>query len=124
MMPPKKIKIAGTGDLKNGQTVKFFFEFDGEEKSGFVVKHQGELFAYLNECRHIPLSLDWVDNSFLSRDRCHIVCATHGALYDIRTGRCLDGPPVGENLLKLEIESSGDAVLVKLPLRETGGVKD
>jgi nitrite reductase/ring-hydroxylating ferredoxin subunit len=107
--------VAKTSDLAEGKTLKFRFRESGEEKEAFLVRRDGRFFAYRNECRHIPMTMDWVENRFLSRDRCYIQCATHGALYEIDTGLCVSGPPAGERLRRLDVEVRGDDVVVTLP---------
>jgi len=109
------VKDAGIGER---ETVKFRYREKGIEKEGFVIRYRGRLFAYCNECRHIPMTMDWVDNRFLSRDRCHIQCATHGARYEIDTGLCVEGPPAGESLRRLPVEVRGEDVVVTLPEEE------
>lgn len=110
--------VAKAADIGERQTVKFRFREKGIEKEGFVIGHRGRLFAYRNECRHIPMTMDWVENRFLSRDRCHIQCATHGARYEIDTGLCVEGPPAGEHLRKLTVEIREGDVVVTLPEEE------
>ena len=107
--------VAKDAEIGDRQTVKFRFREQGIEKEGFVIRYAGQLFAYRNECRHIPMTMDWVENRFLSRDRCYIQCATHGARYQIDTGFCVEGPPAGERLRRLEVEVRDGDVVVKLP---------
>jgi len=111
----KRIAIARTSALGEHETIKFAFDEDGVRKEGFVIRHGGDLYAYRNECRHIPMTMDWVENRFLSRDGCHVQCATHGARYEIATGLCVDGPPLGERLHPLPVEAVGGEIVVTLP---------
>ena len=111
----RRITVEGAGRLGHKQTVKFHWVENGAGKEGFVIGLDGAVRAYRNECRHIPMTMDWVENRFLSRDRCYIQCATHGALYEIATGLCVDGPPAGERLVSLDVEIVGDDVLVTVP---------
>ena len=110
-----KLVVARTGDLADKQTQKFRFRERGEDKEGFVIRRGERFFAYRNECRHIPMTMDWVENRFLSRDRCYIQCSTHGALYEIESGLCVAGPPAGERLRSLEVEVRGEDIVVDLP---------
>jgi len=107
--------VPGAANLGEGESVKFRYSEDGQEREGFLLRHGGRLFAYRNQCRHIPMSMDWEENRFLSRDGCHIQCATHGALYEIDTGLCVAGPPEGKLLGRFEIEIDGEDVIVLLP---------
>ena len=112
---PSECVVARSEDLADGKTVKFKFVESGNDREGFVIRHRGKLRAYRNECRHIPVTLDWQENRFLSRDGCHLQCATHGALYEIDSGLCVDGPPTGETLRALDVfELMGD-IVVTLP---------
>lgn len=112
---PKRVVVGRGSELLEHQTRKFVFEEGGVRKEGFVVRHEGRLYAYRNECRHIPMTLDWVENRFLSRNGRYIQCATHGALYEMGTGLCVGGPPAGERLRVLPVEEDGDDVVVTLP---------
>ena len=107
--------VAKSAELAEGETRKFKFEERGETREGFVIRHQGRVIAYRNECRHIPVTMDWVENRFLSRDRCYIQCATHGALYEIDSGNCVLGPPAGERLRRLPVSENGYEIVVTLP---------
>jgi nitrite reductase/ring-hydroxylating ferredoxin subunit len=110
-----RIAVAPAAALGEHETVKFAFDEDGARKEGFVIRHEGHLYAYRNECRHIPMTMDWVENRFLSRDGCYVQCATHGARYRIDTGLCVDGPPLGERLRPLPVEEIDGEVVVTLP---------
>ena len=107
--------VVKASELGEHKTAKFVFEEDGSRKEGFVVKHEGRIYAYRNECRHIPMTLDWVENRFVSRDGRYIQCATHGALYEMASGFCVGGPPTGERLRALPVEVEGEDVIVTLP---------
>ena len=108
--------VAGLdSELADGNSLKFSFRQDERDREGFVVRYKGRLFAFVNECRHIPMSLDWVENRFFSNDGCYLQCATHGALYDIETALCVDGPPAGQRLHTLEVRVRGKEIVVSLP---------
>jgi nitrite reductase/ring-hydroxylating ferredoxin subunit len=107
--------VIADAELGEGETAKFAFDEGDDRREGFVIRHQGRVLAYRNECRHIPMTLDWVENRFLARDGCFIQCATHGALYEIASGLCIEGPPAGEHLRTLEVEVREDQIVVKLP---------
>ncbi len=114
-MSAYEVVIAGAGRLQELETLKFEYREGRRKREGFVLRYQGDLYAYRNECCHIPMTLDWVDNRFLSRDRRHIQCAGHGALYEPGSGLCVWGPPAGSKLAGFEIELRGDDLVVKIP---------
>jgi nitrite reductase/ring-hydroxylating ferredoxin subunit len=101
--------------LGDGLTAKFRIGRGKEAREGFVIRHEGRLHAYRNECRHVPMTMDWVENRFLSRDSCWIQCATHGALYEIASGLCVSGPPSGKHLKRLGVAEENGNVVVRVP---------
>ena len=92
------IRIPGAGTLADGRSQKFALVCGGREIECFVVRHRGELRAYVNECRHVAMTLDWVENQFFTEDGELLLCPTHGALYAPDTGECVGGPPCGKFL--------------------------
>lgn len=57
-----------------------------------VLLREGErVYAYHNECPHAGRRLDWSPGKFLVKDGT-IICAAHGATFDVRSGACLGGP--------------------------------
>ena len=77
-----------------------------------VVLPSGERRAYLNLCCHLPVPLDGGSREFLSADGQHLVCGTHGALYRLHDGLCVEGPCTGERLLALPFEVREDGTVV------------
>ena len=102
-------------DLTPGHTAKFRLQCGERRVNGFVVNHDGAIHAYLNQCPHVGTPLDLWENEFLSEDATEIICATHGAVFDPSSGRCLAGPCVGDALTVLPIRREGDAVIVSCP---------
>jgi nitrite reductase/ring-hydroxylating ferredoxin subunit len=103
--------VARVGELQAGQTKKFFLMIDGREEECFVVNHGGALYAYVNRCCHVPMSLDWIENQFLTDDKQFVQCATHGACYVPETGECISGPPIGKSLTPIPLHVRGDVVV-------------
>lgn len=120
-MPIERVVVCKAAALGDKQTVKFAFGRGKHAKEGFVIALAGRLYAYRNECRHIPMTMDWVDNRFLSRDRRFLQCATHGALYEIATGLCVAGPPAGEHLHSLPVAVEDGEVVVTISQHEQAG---
>lgn len=110
-----QIVVCRDEDLGEKKTAKFRIGSGRDAREGFVIRHEGRLHAYRNECRHVPMTMDWVDNRFLSRDGCWIQCSTHGALYDIATGACVAGPPSGKVLHRLAVEVVAGDIVVTVP---------
>ena len=80
-----------------------------------VINYDGDLYAYANRCRHVALSLDWVENQFFTEDGRFLICANHGALYEPTSGECVWGPCVGASLQRVLLEVEGEKVYARCP---------
>jgi nitrite reductase/ring-hydroxylating ferredoxin subunit len=109
------VPIATLDELHPGATKKFLLTCGGQEIEGFLLNFGGELHAYVNRCRHVPMSLDWVENQFFTEDGRFVQCATHGAYYKPETGECVAGPPCGKVLIRVPIRVDGNAILADCP---------
>ena len=58
----------------------------GEFVYGFVVRYHGKAHAYVNQCAHVPVELDWNQGEFFTVSKDYLICATHGAHYAPDTG--------------------------------------
>lgn len=83
-----------------GRGVRFDVAVAGRAATGFVLRWRAGVVAYLNECTHVAMELDWMPGEFLDSDREFILCATHGAIYDPGDGRCRGGPCQGRGGLR------------------------
>lgn len=116
--------IARTKDLPPGGVQKFWLICDKYRVDAFLVNDQGNFYAYVNRCRHMPTPLDFVRDQFLSEDRRHLMCYTHGALYEPATGLCIAGPCKGETLYRLPVRVDRGDVLVDCPQGDLSYLKD
>ena len=82
---------------------------------GFAVRQGDDVYAYQNYCMHVGHPLNWAPDSFLTKDRSAIICASHGALYDIRSGECFAGPCPGKSLRRVDVEIRDGVVYVTGP---------
>ncbi len=79
---------------QDGGATTFFF---------FVVRWGRHVFGYINRCPHTGVNLDWERNQFLDPSGLRLMCGKHGALFDIGTGHCIDGPCKGNSLEPVSI---------------------
>jgi nitrite reductase/ring-hydroxylating ferredoxin subunit len=74
------------------------FTLSNEPREIFVVRQGGQVHGYVNSCPHIGTPLEFRPDQFLTRDRSEILCSTHGARFELATGRCVSGPCRGKSL--------------------------
>lgn len=84
--------------VERGDGVRFGLLRGAGALPAFVLRIDGRAVAYLNQCAHVPVELDWNPGRFLDDTGTVIVCATHGAVYDAADGGCVGGPCRGRGL--------------------------
>lgn len=94
--------------VDSGAAVSFDVMYCGRVQRGFAIRFAGQVHGYLNRCAHVPMEMDYLANQFFDSTGQWLICATHGAIYDPRTGRCRSGPCRGG--------------LVKIAMTECDGV--
>jgi nitrite reductase/ring-hydroxylating ferredoxin subunit len=107
--------VARVGEVQEGSSKKFVIKPGGHPVEAFLVNYEGGLYAYVNRCRHIALTLDWVDNRFFTEDGRYIICANHGATYEPRSGECVWGPCAGAFLQRVPLEIAEEKVYAVCP---------
>ncbi len=76
----------------------------GRPREAVVIRDlDGSPRAYLNLCKHLPVPLDAGGREFFDYGKTALMCGTHGALFDLGTGYCFDGPCTGASLEALPL---------------------
>jgi nitrite reductase/ring-hydroxylating ferredoxin subunit len=95
--------------LEGGKGVRFPVSAFGDKATGFVVRHGGQAYAYLNRCAHVPIELDWAEGEFFESSGLYLMCSTHGAIYVPDSGYCAGGPCKGGRLRPIAVrEENGN----------------
>ncbi len=116
--------IAKVDECEAGSVKKFWIICRRYRVDGFLVNDHGSFHAYVNRCRHMTTPLDFIRDQFLSEDRRHLMCYTHGALYEFATGLCIAGPCKGEALYRLPVRVDRGEILVGCPEGDLSYLKD
>lgn len=85
-------------------------------KEYVVVRAPGDQpYVYRNSCPHLNIALDMRENEFLDPGHEFIVCANHGALFQIHDGLCVAGPCKSAALTAVPYTVAQDAVWLSSP---------
>ena len=103
--------LCALNDLPDG-TAKGFGPPAGGFTGLFAVRQGDAVRVYVNTCPHIGVPLDWAPDRFLTQDGSRIICAAHGAEFEIGTGLCVRGPCLGDRLDAVIVEIKGGMILV------------
>lgn len=105
--------LCALDDIADGGARAFIAELGTRRAAVFAVRRGTGVSVYENRCPHIGGPLDFPPGRFLSADGAHIVCATHGALFEIADGLCIEGPCQGDHLTALHAEVRDGAIFVR-----------
>lgn len=98
------ILICASSDLVDGgKGVRFPVTAGGEDGTGFAIRYENAVYAYLNRCAHVPIELDWNEGEFFESSGLYLMCSTHGAIYIPESGRCAGGPCRGGRLRQITV---------------------
>jgi nitrite reductase/ring-hydroxylating ferredoxin subunit len=110
-MSTEEILICESAVLEEGgKGVRFPVTAAGEDRTGFVVRYNGRAYAYLNQCAHVPIELDWTEGEFFESSGLYLMCSTHGAIYSPESGRCEGGPCRGGRLRPIMVSERDNQV--------------
>lgn len=123
MPNPREHLLCRLGELPEGGSRGFDPQGRGQA-SVFVVRHGGAVQVYADSCPHHGTPMAWRRDAYLNAAGDRIVCAAHGALFEIDTGLCVLGPCLGERLTALPWRVEGGNLLVMvdspaLPVADT-----
>jgi len=91
--------------LDSGLAVPFEVRYLSQNSAAFAVRYQGQVYAYLNRCSHVPMEMDYLPNQFFDTTGHWLMCATHGAMYAPQSGLCRMGSCRG-GLIKIELSET------------------
>lgn len=85
--------------------LRFSYRDGPFDEEGILLRlGSGEVRAYKNECRHLPMRLDEREpKEIWDAENRHLVCSSHGARYRPEDGLCVSGPCQGSHLRPLPV---------------------
>ena len=114
MAGTERLICPGSALIEGGNGLRFSVLRDGKSVPAFAIRYDGCVYAYLNQCAHIPVELDWTEAEFFDSSGLYLICTTHGATYEPATGHCILGPCKGRQLTALGVyERDGSLYLTQ-----------
>lgn len=105
-------RLCRADEVPEGGGRGFGFGSGPDLRMVLIVRRGGALYAYDNSCPHMGTPLNFLPDRFLDRAGRHLLCATHGALFRIEDGFCIEGPCAGKSLKPAAIRvEDGEIVL-------------
>jgi nitrite reductase/ring-hydroxylating ferredoxin subunit len=96
-------------ELANGQYRKLTLLFEGHEEECLLLRFEGEVYAYLNRCVHMPRRLDGEEPRVFDHSGRYLRCSMHGIVYAPQTGASVSTMYEGERLHVVDVyEENGE----------------
>ena len=89
--------------IQEDRCVEAEARIDGGAESLILRRDGDAVRAWLNVCPHAGRRLDWAPGEFLVSKDGLLVCAAHGASFELVDGHCVAGPCRGESLRRVDI---------------------
>ncbi|MCL6713731.1 Rieske 2Fe-2S domain-containing protein [Pseudomonas sp. R2.Fl] len=90
--------------IEDGGFAEVEADIDGDSESLLLYRQGGEVRAWLNVCPHAGRRLDWAPGKFLKSKDGLLVCAAHGASFELQRGDCVAGPCRGDSLRAVPVQ--------------------
>ncbi|HEY5781931.1 MAG TPA: Rieske (2Fe-2S) protein [Lysobacter sp.] len=104
MLPVDRIADGGFAEVE--------VTIEGDAESMLLYRDGDHVRAWLNICPHAGRRLDWAPGQFLKSKDGLLVCAAHGASFELQRGECVAGPCRGEALRAVPVSiRDGQVVL-------------
>ncbi|KAF1711337.1 ferredoxin [Pseudoxanthomonas kalamensis DSM 18571] len=104
------MRLIALADLPDGVPAATEVEIDGVGESLILLRSGDAVRAWWNVCPHAGRRLDWAPGKFLLGKDGLLVCAAHGATFELENGQCVAGPCRGDALRAVAVEKIGDDV--------------
>ena len=92
------VRLCPLDDRPENAARGYTLDIRGREVEVVVVDRDQSLYAYINSCPHTGVTLNWLPDRFLDNSERYLQCSTHFALFEVETGRCIQGPCHGQSL--------------------------
>ena len=85
---------------------KFGFRifYRGRPSEALLVRFQGDVRGYLNQCVHMPRPLDCEHDCIFDESGRHLRCSMHGIIYDPVNGECRSEICEGRALTAVKVQ--------------------
>lgn len=108
----KQLWVCASGSLTEKQHIIFKLRYKGEPHSGIVFRFKGKVFAYLNQCVHMPKPLNCQRDTVFDDQRALLRCSMHGIVYEPETGKSLSTMCHGERLQALRLNETDGNIYI------------
>lgn len=100
----RKLLVCDSAELADRQHRIVPLLFKKHPQTAIVLRYEGQVYAYLNQCVHMVRRLDCVHDAVFDEQQGHLRCSMHGITFDPTSGESLSVLCAGERLEPLRCE--------------------
>ncbi|TXH66834.1 MAG: Rieske (2Fe-2S) protein [Lysobacteraceae bacterium] len=108
------VVVARLSEIPDEGLLEVEATIDGVAESLILHRVGAEVRAWLNVCPHAGRRLDWAPGKFLRSKDGLLICAAHGASFELGRGQCVAGPCRGDALRMVAVEVVGEDVVANV----------
>ncbi len=105
--------LTSLDSITDGGMIEIQGRIEGAVESIIVHRDGDHARAWLNVCPHAGRRLDWAPGKFLKTKDGLLVCAVHGASFELMHGECVAGPCRGDRLREVAVEVEDRNVILR-----------
>ena len=111
---PRPQCLARLDQIEDGGFLEVEAVLPGSDAESLILHRDGDAVrAWLNVCPHAGRRLDWAPGRFLKSKAGELVCAVHGATFELQGGVCVAGPCRGDSLKALAVDVTDGGVFLR-----------
>lgn len=103
MNRPPRFPVCPSEALADRRYCKVRLNFEKREEECVLVRHAGQVYAYINRCVHMPRRLDCERPDIFDDSGNYLRCSMHGIVYTPETGTSVSAMCEGEQLRSVNI---------------------
>jgi nitrite reductase/ring-hydroxylating ferredoxin subunit len=111
LSPDAAPALAALAALPDGVPAACETEVGGAPESLILLRRGDAVRGWLNVCPHAGRRLDWAPGKFLLSKTGQLVCAVHGASFELDAGECVAGPCRGQSLRAVAVRVDADGMV-------------
>ena len=109
----QRLPLCRLEEIADGGTRAFTVPGPRLDRDIFVLRQGTGAVAFENRCPHTGGPLDWMPGEFLTEEEDFFICATHGALFRLTDGHCVQGPCAGKALTPISVVVTDGTIILK-----------
>jgi nitrite reductase/ring-hydroxylating ferredoxin subunit len=111
-MRDRKYKICANTDLAENDFKIVPLHFRKKPLSGIIFRYKQKLYAYVNQCVHLPRKLNCEANTIFDESKMLLRCSMHGMVFQPETGESVSTSCNGERLQPIRLKVHRDIIYI------------